>query len=749
MKRSFLIIYFSIFTFSIFTFSFVYAGELKKLTFEQAYLGEGEKILNPLPNITGWADDTHYFQLEEGKLFKVDARTGKQKLALDPDAPSYAETLKPLGEQANLLAALDRSNDLNKFLLMKEGDIFLFQRDKHLLIRVTETKGEEKTPAFSPDGNKIAYTMDGDLYVYRLETGKSSRLTADGSKEILNGYASWVYYEEILGRENNYKAFWWSPDSDKIVFMRFDQTEVPIFSIVDSRGIYGNLEQTHFPKVGYPNPKVKLGIARIEDNTVRWIPLNDESDHYLALPQWNTDSTEIYFQWLNREQNHLKILRYSLLSNAIETAYRETRDTWVDFFDNKDYGSVKINDFCLLSNGDFITRSSRSGWHHLYYIHRDGRERQLTSGDWPVTSISHVDEKKRIIYFSAAMEDSTARGVYKTGFQGGKITKLTSFKGLHMELVSPGGGYFTDRYSSVDAPERLDLRDSSGKLVRLLGDSASAKLQEYALAKVELFRIDTEDGYALPALRLLPPDFDKSKKYPVVINIYGGPGAPVVFNSFMGFRDHFLAQQGIIVMYVDHRGSGHFGKKGMDLMYRNFGKWEMHDYIQAVKYLRTLPYVDSEKIGITGGSYGGYVTAMALTYGADYFQYGIANYGGYDWRLYDTVYTERYMDTPADNPEGYDNACVFKYIDKYKGMLRITHGDMDNNAHMQSTLQLMDKLQDAGKTFEFMLYPGQRHGYRGKKRIASRKADLDFWMRRFFGKTLMEINTDKKTAPCP
>jgi dipeptidyl-peptidase-4 len=729
MKRAFLIIF-------LLVFSFSHAAELKKLTFEQAYLGEGEKILNPLPTITGWADDSHYFQLEGGKLFKVDARTGKQKLALDPAAPAYIETLKPLGEQTSLLSAIDRTNDLKKFLFMKDGDIFVFQADKNRLLRITETNDQEENPTFSPDENKVAYTLNGDLYVYCLDTQKNTRLTMDGSKDIFNGYASWVYYEEILGRESNYKAFWWSPDSSKIVFMRFDQAEVPLFSLVSANGIYGKLEQTHYPKAGYPNPKVKLGIAMIIDNSLQWISLNDDSDYYLAFPQWNADSSEIYFQWLNRDQNHLKILRYNLPQDSIETAYQETQKTWVDFLEQRDYGIFKINDFSLLKNGDMLIRSCKSGWHYIYYIYRDGREKQLTSGEWPVTAVSHVNEKRSVIYFTAAMENSTRQDLYKTDFQGAKIEKLTSFKGLHLDLVSPGGGYFLDRYSAAAVPDRLELCDSSGKLVRLLGESVSPKLQEYDLAKTELFRIDTEDGFSLPVRWFLPPGFDKTKKYPVILNVYGGPGAPVVSDRFMGLRDHFLAQQGIIVMYVDHRGSGHFGKKGMDWMYRNFGKWELHDYIEVVKYLRTLPFVDSEKIGITGGSYGGYVTGMALTYGADYFQYGIANFGGYDWRLYDTIYTERYMDTPADNPEGYDNACVFKYIDKYKGKLRITHGTMDNNGHMQSTLQLIDKLQDAGKAFEFMLYPEQRHGYRGKKRIASQKADLDFWMNHFFGKTL-------------
>lgn len=726
----FLIIYLSIFIF--FTFTFTYATELKKLTFEQAYLDEGEEIFTPLPSITGWSDDTHYFQLEQGKLFKVHASTGRKKLALDPTAPLYVETLKPLGESINLLDALDRTDDLNKFLFMKDGDIFLFKKDNNQVIRITETKGEEKNPTFSPDGTKIAYTLDGNMHVYHIDTKKNVQLTLDGSDDILNGYASWLYYEEFLGRASNYKAFWWSPDSSKIIFMRFDQTNVPIFSIVSSRGIYGNLEQTHYPITGYPNPKVKLGIAQLTDNSVHWVPINDESDYYLSFLQWNSKSNEIYFQWLNRDQNHLKIFRYHLISNVIETVYQETQKTWIDFFDNRHYGLVKMNDFCLLTNGDFIIRSSKTGWHHLYYIHKDGRERQLTSGDWPVNYISHVDEKKKIIYFNASREDSTGMEVYKTGFQGSKTTKLTPLKGLNMELVSPGGSYFMDFYSALSTPEKFELRDRNGKLIRILGNSDSLKLKEYNLGKVEQFRITTEDGFSLPAIWILPPGFNKSQKYPVVLNVYGGPGIPIVSNHFMELRNHFLAQQGIIVMFIDHRGSGHFGKKGMDMMYRNLGKWEMHDYIQGVKYLRTLPFVDSQKIGINGGSYGGYVTALALTYGADYFQYGIANFGGYDWKNYDTAYTERYMDTPADNPEGYENACVFKYIDNYKGMLRITHGTMDNNGHLQMALQLVDNLLDAGKTFEFMLYPEEKHGYKGKKKIASLKADLDFWLKHFF-----------------
>jgi dipeptidyl-peptidase-4 len=316
---------------------------------------------------------------------------------------------------------------------------------------------------------------------------------------------------------------------------------------------------------------------------------------------------------------------------------------------------------------------------------------------------------------------------------------LTDKAGQHRIKISPAGNYFIDDYSAVEFPSRVDLRTGKGKLIRQLGDSQTPAMATYDLAQKHLFKIKTYDGYDLPAVWLLPPGFDKTKKYPVVFSIYGGPGFSSVMNfyTFRGsLRDHFLAQQGIIVFSVDHRGSGHFGKKGMDLMYRCFGKWEMHDYIEAVKYLRTLPFVDSQRIGITGGSYGGYLTALALTNASDYFQYGIAGASVIDWALYDSIYSERYMDTPRNNEEGYKNASVLSYIDKYKNnTLLITHGTMDDNVHMQHTIQFIDKAEDAGKMFEVMLFPGERHGSRSK-RVIEAKMELDFWLRKFFGKTL-------------
>jgi dipeptidyl-peptidase-4 len=723
MRRSILVLSISI----ILADSFLlFPGELKNLSFEQVYLNQGEQLFNPLPQIVEWADNTHYYEMKGYQLFKVDARNGKSKLVLDG-----SQYLMFIQEGFNPAKADDKTADYSRFLFENKGDIYLFdttEKEKDRMIRqLTQTDGTEHNPTFSPDNTKIAYTRNGNLYIYDLDQKKEIRLTDDGSENILNGRASWVYMEEILGRRTNYKAFWWSPDSRKIAFIRFDQSRVPVFPIFRASGTYGELENQRYPKPDFPNPEVKTGIVNLADRSIRWLPVEDHNDHYIAFPMWNKKSSALYLQWMNRDQNHLKILRYDLNSKVLKTVYEEKQKTWIDFFED--------GDLHLLANEDLLVRSSISGWFHIYHVSQNGSTRPVTSGEWSVDSIDAIDQQKQLIFFTARKEDSTETDFYRVDFNGKQLKRLTVDKGSHRAEVSPNGAYFVDEYSSVSFPARMELRNADGKLIRKLGDSYCTVMDTYRLAKKELFRVKTEDGYELPVVWLLPPDFDKNKKYPAIFNIYGGPGASTVRNAFV-FRgrlnDHYLAQQGIIILSADHRGSGHFGKKGMDLMYRNLGKWEMADYIEIVKYLRTLPFVDSERIGITGGSYGGYVTALALTFGSDYFKFGIAGSSVIDWSLYDSVYTERYMDTPQDNAEGYRNSSVLNYIDKYKsGTLLITHGTMDDNVHMQNTIQFIDKVLEAGKLVELMLFPGERHGFR-RLRTSNYKIELDFWSRKFF-----------------
>jgi dipeptidyl-peptidase-4 len=707
------------------------AESLKKLSIEQVIDYRGGNLFTPLPAVDGWANDHSYYRFKDDKLFLVNAKNGKRSLLFDP------QTNKDLEENGfKLQYADDQTPDYDKFLFLKDNRLFLFSRQENklrVLVEKKENEGDIKNPTLSPGSGKIAYTINGNLYVLDIASKSETRLTADGGEDILNGYASWVYYEEILGRGSRYKAFWWSPDSGKIVFMRFDQSKVPEFVLYCAEGDYGRLETMRYPKAGYPNPTVQLMIADVRTNEASPIPFNDSSDHYLAFPAWNKKSDCIYFQWMNRGQDHIKILKWSLKTQTVDMAYEEKQDAWVEFFEG--------NDFYLLKNGDFLLRSSKDGWHHIYYIPLQGEPRRLTSGDWSVSGVKGVDEKRKTIFFTAHKEASTETDFYKTGYRGKRITRLTNFKGTHSVTPSPNCRYFIDRYSSLTTPTRMELRDARGKLVRKIADSHSPELDKYHLAAAELFTIETEDGYPLPAIWYLPPGFDKSKKYPVVISIYGGPAASIVANSYgsgyrRGLEKFFLAQEGIITLFIDHRGSGHFGKKAMALMHRQLGKWEMHDFIQAVRYLKSLPFVDGEKIGISGHSYGGYVAAYALTFGADHFSYGISGSPVIDWKLYDSVYTERYMDTPQENPEGYKQSSALTHIEKYKGTLRMTHGTLDDNVHPQNALQFIDKALDTGNTVEFMLYPGSRHGVRGKKRTEYRKSNINFWLKHFFGRKI-------------
>jgi len=703
--------------------SIIYGGsrDLKKLSMDQAITG---RLLKPMPQVLDWEDDRHYYQYSERKFLRVNAATGESELLFESKNNKDLEN-----NDFHLADAADRTADFNRFLFVKEKTIFMFLREENKLLPLITTGETPRNPTFSPDGTKIAYTIGGNLFVFELNRQKPNQLTQDGGQDILNGYASWVYYEEILGRRSNYKAFWWSPDSSRIALMRFDESMVPIFPIYNADGVYGSLERMRYPKPGFPNPEVKIGIANLKDRQTLWINFvdKDETDHYLAFPTWNKKGDKLYFQWMNRDQDHIQILVYDLNTRGIRSAYEEKQKEWVEFFAD--------GDFYLLENNDLFIRSSKDGWFHIYHIPGQGKEHQVTKGDWSVTAVRCVDEKTKQVYFSAKKDASTETDFYKTDYQGKQIKKLTDFKGTHTVDVSPTGHYFIDRYSALNTPPRIELRDNRGELVREIGDSRTPEIDAYQLAKGELIKIKTDDGIELPAIRYLPPNLDRTKKYPVLVWVYGGPGSAMVGNRYSwGLQNFYLAQEGIIVLFADHRGSSHFGKKGMALMHRHLGKWEIHDYIQVVKYLRTLSFIDSEKIGIAGGSYGGYVVTMALTYGADYFQYGIAGAPVIDWKLYDSVYTERYMDTPQQNPEGYKNGSVLTYVNQLKGKLRITHGTMDDNVHVQNTLQFIDKALDAGKTVELILYPGGRHGIRGKKRLYDRRSDLNFWLNHLLGR---------------
>jgi len=699
----------------------------KHLTYGQAYLRQEPRLLKPLSDVEAWYDSESYLLRERDEktksdiLYKVKAGTGAKTVVLD-----YGLIQKNCPAGLDASAPEDITADYGGLLYSSDNDLYFYSAKSGQLRRLTNNPDPEKNPTLSPDGRSAAFTRKNNLFAVDVATGRETQLTTDGSASVYNGWASWVYYEEILERASRYKAFWWSPDSRRIAFLRFDDGPVPEYPLFRADGVHGELEVGRYPQPGDPNPKVRLGIASVADGRVVWADFDERSDQYLAWPFWSPDSSRVTVQWMNREQDHLKIYNVDLQTGAKTEFYDEKQPSWVEFFE----------DLYLFKDGSgFLARTDKGGWAHLYYYDLKGKlRRRLTDGDWSVLSISLVDEKTKTVYFTAEKDPTTEVHLYRVKLNGTKLEKLTRTPGTHYAQVAPGGTYFLDTFSNLDTPSRKDLCRSDGALVRTLDQSRTPLLDEYALGKREIFTITTDDGWKLPASWVLPPDFDPARKYPVLFAIYSGPGTTDVSNSFPSLTSFFLAQEGIIIFKVDHRGSSHFGKKGMSLMHRNLGQWEVHDLCEAVKWLRGKPFVDPARVGITGGSYGGYMTCLALTAGADYFTHGYASSSVTDWRLYDSVYTERYMDRPEDNPQGYKSGSVQTYADKLKGVLFMEHGDLDDNVHMQNTVQLIGKLMEAGKDFEFMLYPDQRHGFRGRTREFSNRASYRFWMKNFLGR---------------
>lgn len=723
-KRFYLIILVGLFSIP---FQNITNAQDKQLTFNQVYMFGEPRILKSLPRLQGWFDDDNYLMQKRdattNAIVKVNAKTGEESVLLD------FNSINPNLDEAELTAEdnIGITKDYTGLLFYDDSDLFFYSVTKNKVTRLTNDKDEEVNSMLSPDGKKVAYTKNKDLYVVDIESAKETRLTIDASDVVYNGYASWVYMEEIIGRSFNYRAFWWAPNSDMIAFLRFDDSLVPKFPLINYSDLHGAVEWEHYPKPGDPNPIVKMGIAHINTNKVVWIDEDEKADQYTAWSFWTPDSKEIFYQVLNRGQNDLQVLSANPETGKNKLIYQEKNKTWVEFFED-----IHI----LKKSKGFILRSELDGWRHLYHYDMNGKlKKQLTKGEWNVSEIVLVDEENERVYFEANKGDRLNTQLFVVDFDGRDIKQLTNISGTHNAIVSPSGKYFYDTYSEVSTPQKLDLFDGDGNLIKNLGDRKSKIFDEYKLGKTELFSIKTEDAFDLPAMWILPPDFDESKKYPVLFSVYGGPGGTDVKNSFSAYLDrYFISQSGIIYFVVDHRGSAYFGKNGKDYLYHNLGRWEINDYEEAVKWLKTKSFIDSTKIGITGGSYGGYVTCMALTLGADYFTHGVAEYSVTDWTLYDNVYTERYMGLPSENIDGYKFGSAMTHAKDYKGLLRISHGTLDDNVHLQNTLKLVDKFTSMNKHFELMLYPNERHGVGFPKWVHAQTEYARFWFKNFLGK---------------
>ena len=670
--------------------NFSVIAQQKELTGEQYFKSDFNGIIRQLPVVTKWMDNSHFILLKDGKRFTVDARTGTETETADNNIATGPVTAT---------------------VYSKESDLYIKLNGQE--VRLTSDKEKESNPTMSPDGNYVAFTKKNNLHSINITTKKEIRLTTDGSDVILNGYASWVYMEEILGRASQYRAFWWAPDSKKIAYFRSDDSKVPVFTITNAKGLHGEVENTRYPKVGDPNPSVKVGIVSPDGGEVVWTKINEQDDQYFGMPYWKPDGSALLVQWMPRSQDQLKIYEVNPATGGLKDFYTEQQKTWISLNEG--------NRISFLQNGKgYILKSDKTGWDHLYYYDITGKLlNPVTEGKFTVTSLEYVDEKNNLVYFSARGRENTARkDYYCVGLNGKNIKRLT-FGAYNHSFInpSPDGAYFITTYSNTTTPTKITLVDNKGKIIKELGDSKDTAFEGAGLAKTEMLRVKSDDGlFDLPMKVTWPVNMDPAKKYPVVISIYGGPDAGTCWDTWaLSGQQQWFAKEGLIQVVMDHRASGHFGKEGVNYMHRNLGHWELVDYTTMVKWLIANKQADPAKICITGFSYGGYMSTLALTKGADVFTHAMAGGPVTDWTLYDSHYTERFMDLPAENPEGYKTGNVMNYVDKYKGMLQIVHGEIDNNVHVQNSLQLISKLQDAKKDFEMMFYPGGRHGWGGNK----------------------------------
>lgn len=669
-------------------------AQIKPLSDDQYFKNNFKGIVQSLPVISRWTDASHFLMIRDGKTFLVDAKTRTE-------TETTADKMPPLA--------------VVPYAMISKNEIVFKNGGTENILTTDSIAGKKFNATLSPDNNFIAYTLNNDLYTVDVRSKNVVRLTNDGSETILNGYASWVYMEEILGRSSQYKSFWWSPDSKKIAFFRTDDSPVPVYTITDANGLHGYVEKMRYPKVGDPNPQVKVGMVSPAGGNVVWADFNEKDDQYFGMPYWKPDGSALLVQWMNRKQNELKIWAVDPQSGNKNTFYNEEQKTWIDLDDD--------NRIQFLNNGKgLLLLSDQSGWKHIYYHDMNGKlVNMVTSGKFSVQEISYIDEKKNIVYFIArGKENSARRDLYSIGLNGKNLKRLTFGEFNHSYItLSPDASYFVTSYSNVNTPPAMSLVDNKGKIIKELAASKGAEFNNYDLAKTEIVRVMSDDSlFNLPMRITWPVNMDKTKKYPVLISIYGGPNAGTLMDNWsLGGNQQFYAKEGLIQVVMDHRASGHFGKEGVNYMYHNLGYWEMKDYSTMVRWLIKNAGADSTKICITGFSYGGYMSAYALTYGADVFTHGMAGGSVIDWRLYDSHYTERFMGTEADNKEGYKTSSVLTYVDRYKGMLQIVHGVIDENVHLQNSIQLISALQDKKKDFEFMAYSGGRHGWGGNKGV--------------------------------
>ncbi len=633
-------------------------------------------------------------------------RTGERERVIQgsrlvPEGASTPIRIESVTFNEDRSLALIFANSERVWRLNTLGEYYVLDMESGRLTPVSTT-GKQMFAKLSPDGTRVGFVRDNDLFVRDLRTGAESRLTEDGGENIINGTTDWVYEEELGLRD----AWRWSPDGTRIAYWRFDQSAVETFYMIDDLEHYSQLIPLRYPKAGAENSSVQIRVVGIADGATETITSVD-GNSYLPRMDWMGENA-LLIQRLNRHQNRVEVLRADTRTGEVAPLFVETDSAWVDVDD----------DLIWFDDGRrFLWSSERDGWNHLYVYGRDGRvQRQLTEGEWDVATVLGVDERGGFVYFTAARPTPMELHLFRVPLRGGRIEKLTEEAGTHYVSMSPGFTYYVDTWSRAGAPPTTRLFSTDGRLSRTLAENSTVarRVDELGLQPPEFFQFETSDGVTLNGWMIKPADFDPSRQYAALLYVYGGPGSQTVTDAWGGSRylwHHLLAERGIIVVSVDNRGTGARGRDFKKVTYLNLGEHETRDQAEAARWLASQPYIDQSRIGIWGWSYGGYMTALGMM-NSDRFAAGVSVAPVTDWRLYDTIYTERFMRTPQENPAGYDNSPVHK-ADDLTGELLLIHGTGDDNVHFQNSVQLVNALQAAGKQFDLMIYPNRTHSISG------------------------------------
>ncbi len=679
---------------------------VEKLWGEYAYMAKR------VPGFNFMNDGQHYTRLEANKIKKYDLTSG----AFVEDILS-GNMLKGMSGFEGKIDSYHFNNDESAIIIESESEA-IYRHSSKAYFYIYNRKNKSLTPVFqddkvlhatlSPDGSKVAYVWANDLYYLNLSDGITHPITDDGkTNAIINGSADWVYEEEFAFT----KAFHWSPDSKKIAFLRFDETEVPEFTMTKfNNDLYPEYVTFKYPKVGEKNAIVTAHCYSLAMDKTTTVQLEEDKEFYLPRIMWTNDPNKIMLYKMNRHQNNLQLLLADAQTGQTTLALEENNKYFIEITDDIRF---------LKNNKEFIWSSEKSGYNHLYLYDFNGKEKaKLTQGDYDVINFYGVDEEKSRIYYRAAEKNSREKQIYSADLKGKNKLTLIGNPGTNSAQFSSTFDYFVNTNSTINTPPSYVVYNSKGKEVRTIENNNDLKkdLQSITTSPVEFFDFKTKDDVSLNGWMIKPTDFDPNKQYPVFMYLYGGPGSQQVTDSWKSFNYwwfQMLAQNGYVVACVDNRGTGARGEEFRKMTYMNLGHLETIDQIEAAKYLGGLPYTDKSRIGIFGWSYGGYMSSLCLLKGNDVFKAAIAVAPVTNWRWYDTVYTERYMRTEEENPKGYAENSPINFADRLKGKYLLVHGMGDDNVHWQNTVEMANALISANKQFDTYFYPNRHHGITG------------------------------------